>query len=48
MIDARAASAPSRVAPLAGLALKIEHDLLRKRQPDTYTSTENASHTVTV
>jgi transposase-like protein len=33
---------------LAGLAVKIEHDLLRNRQPDTYTSTQEATHTVTV
>ena len=28
---------------LAGLAIKIEHDLLRKRQLDSYTSTEEAT-----
>jgi putative transposase len=33
---------------LAGLAVKIERDLLRNRQLDTYTSTQKATHTVTV
>jgi len=33
---------------LAGLAVKIEHDLLRNRQLDSYTSTEEATDTVTV
>ena len=33
---------------LATLAVKIEHDLLRNRQPDTYTSTQKATHSVTV
>jgi hypothetical protein len=28
---------------LAGLAVKIEHDLLRNRQPDTYTSTQETT-----
>ncbi|MGH2882188.1 MAG: IS256 family transposase [Solirubrobacteraceae bacterium] len=33
---------------LASLAVKIEHDLLRNRQPHIYTSTQKATHTVTV
>jgi putative transposase len=33
---------------LATLAVKIEHDLLRKRQPDSYTSTEEAPMVGTV
>ena len=33
---------------LATLAVKIEHDLLRKRQPHTYTSTKKAGTAVTV
>ena len=33
---------------LATLAVKIEHDLLRNRQLDTYTSTQEGTHTVTV
>jgi transposase-like protein len=33
---------------LATLAVKIERDLLRKRQPDTYTSTEEGTTTITV
>ena len=33
---------------LAGLAVKIEHDLLRNRQPNTYTSTQESTTAVTV
>ena len=33
---------------LAGLAVKIEHDLLRNRQPDTYTSTQESTTAATV
>ena len=33
---------------LAGLAVKIERDLLRNRQLDTYTSTEEATTAATV
>ncbi len=33
---------------LAGLAVKIEHDLLHNRQLDTYTTTREATHPVTV
>ena len=33
---------------LASLALKIEHDLLRNRQLDTYTSTQESPTAVTV
>ena len=33
---------------LANLAVKIEHDLLRKRQPDSHTSTEETTTAVTV
>src|SRR6516225_4558827 len=33
---------------LASLAVKIEHDLLRKRQPHSYTSTKKAGTAVTV
>ena len=33
---------------LASLAIKIEHDLLRNRQLDTYIPTQEATHTATV
>ena len=33
---------------LAGLAVKIEHDLLRNRQPDTHTSTQESTTAATV
>ncbi len=33
---------------LVSLALKIEHDLLRNRQPDTYTSTQESPTAATV
>ena len=33
---------------LANLAVAIEHDLIRHRHSDTYTSTQKTMHTVTV